>query len=250
MIRLFLADIDGCLAEPYQPFDLEGFAALAAWARRAEEDPHVPRLGLCSGRAYAYVEATAQVLGLRGPALFESGAGVLELPEARVSWSPLLTPELEAQLAAVGDWLRREVVPVTGLMLDWTKRAQVGVVGLDRAAVVRATEAARAHIGEHYPDLMAAHTPVSVDILPRALSKKAGIEAFARTAGLGLEEIAYIGDTEGDITALEAVGLGFAPQNAQPAVKAAADLVTAGAVLEGTLEAFRRCVERNRSAGA
>jgi len=38
VIRLFLADIDGCLSEPYRPFDLAGFARLRAWAIRAEED--------------------------------------------------------------------------------------------------------------------------------------------------------------------------------------------------------------------
>lgn len=248
MIRLFLADIDGCLAEPYEAFDLEGFRTLADWGRRAEEDRNFPQIGLCSGRAYAYVEATAQALDLRGPALFESGAGLLDLPAARVRWSPLLTPELEAQLAGVRDWLLREVVPGTGLMFDWTKRAQVGVISLDYEEVVHAAERARAYVGEHYPDLMAVYTHVSVDILPRALSKRTGIGAFAREAGLGLNEIAYIGDTEGDIGALEAVGLSFAPQNAQPAVKAVVDVVTAGARLDGVLEAYRRCVQLNREA--
>ena len=99
MIRLFLADIDGCLSEPYVPFDLDGFRRLRDWGLRAETDDRVPRLGLCSGRSYAYVEAMAQALGLRAPALFESGGGRFDLADARITWNPALTPGTEAALA-------------------------------------------------------------------------------------------------------------------------------------------------------
>ncbi|MDX1531358.1 MAG: HAD family hydrolase [Rhodothermales bacterium] len=247
MIRLFLADIDGCLAEPYEAFDLDGFRTLAAWGRRAEEDPLRPRLGICSGRAYAYVEATAQALDLRGPALFESGAGRFDLPEARVRWSPLLTAELEAQLSDVRDWLRREIVRESGLMYDWTKRAQTGVVGLDREAVERAAERVERHVAASFPDLVVAPTHVSVDVLPRALTKRAAIERLADEEGLDLAAVAYIGDTRGDVAALEVVGASFAPANAQAEVKAAVDHVTDGAGLEGVLEAYRWCVRRNHA---
>ena len=50
MIKLFLADIDGCLSEPYRAFDLDGFAQLRALAGRAEADPAHPRLGLAVSR--------------------------------------------------------------------------------------------------------------------------------------------------------------------------------------------------------
>jgi hypothetical protein len=101
LIKLFLADIDGCLSEPYRAFDLDGFARLRAWAARAEADPAFPRLSVCSGRSYAYVEAVAQALDLRAPALFESGGGQFVLPEARIRWNPALTPAVERELDAV-----------------------------------------------------------------------------------------------------------------------------------------------------
>jgi hydroxymethylpyrimidine pyrophosphatase-like HAD family hydrolase len=57
-----------------------------------------------------------------------------------------------------------------------------------------------------------------------------------------------MGDTRGDVPAMEAVGLAFAPENAQDVAKAAADVVTDGPVLEGVLEAYRWCVARNAGA--
>src|SRR5690606_42148125 len=83
------------ISEPYRPCDLDGFARLRAWAARAEAEPAFPRLTVCSGRAYAYVEAVAQALDLRAPALFESGGGRFDLPLARIRWNPALTPAVE-----------------------------------------------------------------------------------------------------------------------------------------------------------
>jgi hydroxymethylpyrimidine pyrophosphatase-like HAD family hydrolase len=247
LIRLFLSDIDGCLAAPYEPYDLDGFRTLADYARRAEADERLPRLGLCSGRAYAYVEAVAQALGLRGPALFESGGGRFDLPAARIRWSPHLTPEVEQALAGIRDYFHDEVLPGTRFSYDYGKRAQSGVVGTDAEAVERMAQELDHVVSASYPALAVHATPVSVDVVPRVLSKRAGIETVAEQEGLRMEEIAFIGDTGGDIEALEAVGFSFAPQNAAPEVKAVVGVVTGGAVMDGVLEAYRWCVRHNEA---
>jgi len=247
-IKLFLTDIDGCLSEPYHAYDLDGFAQLRAWAAAAEEDPALPRLGICSGRSYGYVEAVAQALDLRGPALFESGGGRLDLPAARIRWSDALTPEVEAQLAEVRAFFARELLPRGGFALDYGKRAQAGIVSTDPEALAEAIADTRALLDARFPDLLLADPPVSIDIVPKALSKRAAVEATAAEEGLTLEEVAFIGDTHGDLVALEVVGVSFAPANAQPAVRAAVDVVTAGRDLEGVLEAYRWCTAHNEGA--
>ncbi len=248
MVKLFLADIDGCLAAPYEAYDLGGFQQLAEAGRRAETDPVYPRLGVCSGRSYAYVEAVAQALDLRGPALFESGGGRFDLQTVSIRWSPLLTDELEQALGAVRDYFHRDVLPGSGFSFDYGKRAQVGVVGADQSEVARRAEVVDRFVSENHPDLIVHPTHVSIDVLPRALTKRVAIETVAEEEGLRLEEIAFIGDTQGDIEALEAVGFSFAPSNATPAVKAAVHTVTEGAVLDGVLEAYGWCVRHNASA--
>jgi hydroxymethylpyrimidine pyrophosphatase-like HAD family hydrolase len=247
MIRLFLTDIDGCLAEPYRAFDLDGFRRLREWADLAERDPSRPRLGICSGRSYGYVEATAQALGLSGPALFESGGGRLDLPGGRIRWNPALTPALEAQLDAVRAFYRDELVPRGGFEIDYGKRAQAGVVSLNPRALAHALAETEALVAERFPDLMVAPTPVSIDVLPRALSKAEAVAAVAWEEGLDLEEVAFIGDTRGDLGALEIVGVSFAPANAEPEVLEAVDVVTGGAALEGLLEAYTWCMAHNQA---
>jgi len=247
LIRLFLTDIDGCLSEPYENFDLAGLKRLREWASEAETNPCLPRLGICSGRSYAYVEAMSQVLGLNGPALFESGGGRFDLPAARIRWSAALTPEIETQLDAIRVFLLSEIVPRGGFSFDYGKRAQAGVVTLDAAALAIALDDTREHVAESYPDLVVADTHVSIDVLPRSLTKRVAVEEMAREEDLDLSEIAFIGDTRGDICALEVVGASFAPANAQAVVREIVDVVTREEALAGVIDAYQWCVARNEA---
>lgn len=251
MIRLFLADIDGCLSEPYTPYDLDAFATLRDWGARAEADGRYPRLGICSGRAYAYVEAVSQALGLRAPALFESGGGRFDLGAARITWNPALTPDVEAALDACRAFLRADVVPASEtLSFDYGKRSQAGIVSPvvgECEAHLGAVEAFVATLDE---DLHPYHTPYSIDVVPAALTKVQALRWLAGQEGLDLGEIAFIGDTNGDAPAIEAAGLGFAPANGAAAAHRAADLVTEAPTIRGVLEAYRTCLDRNGIAGA
>ena len=246
MTRLFLVDIDGCLAEPYRPFRLDAFARLRTWIGLSETDPRVPRIGICSGRSYAYVEATAQALGLRAPALFESGGGRFDLPAARITWNPALTPAVEADLAAVRAFLLEAVVPRSPTVsFDYGKRAQAGVVSPVVGECGAFLPEVEAFVAARCPGLVAYHTPFSVDVVPAALTKARAVAWLAAAEGLTLGELAFVGDTVGDAEALRAVGRGFAPADADADARAAADVVTAGSGVDGVEEALADCLRAN-----
>ena len=251
VIKLFLLDIDGCLSEPYTPFRLDAFARLRALIERAETDDRVPRLGLCSGRSYAYVEATAQALGLRAPALFESGGGRFDLLEARITWSPALTPDVEADLTAARAFLLEHVVPRSPTVsFDYGKRSQAGIVSPVVGECDAYLPAVEAFVAGHAPGLVAYHTPYSVDVVPRALTKARAIADLAQAEGLSLAEVAFMGDTVGDAEAIRAVGRGFAPANGDATARAAAAVVTPSPLVAGVEEAIALCIEVNaRDAG-
>jgi len=247
VIRLFLADIAGCLASPYRAFDLEGFGQIRAWAREAEEAGSVlPRVSLMSGRSYGYVEAVTQALDLHAPVLFESGGGRFHLPTGTITWNPALTPEVERELDAVRAYFLTEIVArEAGFTLDYGKRAQAGIVSADTAAMARVLPAARRFVTERFPDLHPYYTAHSVDVVPAALTKRQAVAWLAAAEGLPMEAVAFVGDTIGDAEALGAVGWGFAPRNASDEAKEAARTVTEGAVIEGVLEAYRVCIAHN-----
>ncbi len=80
----------------------------------------------------------------------------------------------------------------------------------------------------------------SVDVAKGCKNKGAALGDFARATGIPLQRIAYIGDDVNDLPALAIAGVGVAPANAQPAVKAAAALVLARSGGQG---AVRELVE-------
>jgi hydroxymethylpyrimidine pyrophosphatase-like HAD family hydrolase len=102
-------------------------------------------------------------------------------------------------------------------------------------------------VAEEAPGLHVFSTDVSVDVVPPGITKRDGLEWLADHLGLGLDEIAYIGDADADLDALDAVGLSFAPANATEDVRTCVDHVTEGDVLDGTREAYRHCRTRNES---
>jgi len=250
MIRLFLADIDGCLSEPYRPFDLSAFARIRAWAQHAETTEGWPRIGVCSGRAYAYVEAVSQALGLHGPALFESGGGRFDLPAASIAWNPSLTPGAERALDRVREFFLREVVAVAPrISLDYGKRAQAGIVSSTQGECATFLPAAREFVKALNEEtglaLQPFSTPWSVDVVPANLTKAQALGWVAEQDEIALKEIAFVGDTDGDVGAIRAAGVGFAPANADPEAKEAADIITQGEMIAGVGEAYLHCLEVN-----
>ena len=250
MITLFLSDIDGCIAMPYRPWDLAQMAELATLLRDAQRGAaHHPAFGLCTGRSYAYAEAVAQALGVTGPVLFESGAGWFDLPTAQTRWHPAFTDDVAGGLIEVRQFMEHEIVAhESRISIDYGKRAQAGLVGPSPDVVGPFLPAVRAFVADGFPDFRVFETHVSIDVVPKALTKAEAMRWAAEASGLETSALAFIGDTRGDVPAMEAVGLGFAPANAQDVAKAAADVVTSGAVLDGVLEAYRWCIARNEGA--
>src|SRR5690606_38666566 len=106
----------------------------------------------------------------------------------------------------------------------------------------------RAYVNTHHPSLNVLHTSVSIDVVADGVTKLDGLRWLAGKLGISLAGIAYIGDTHGDISALEAVGASFAPSNPTDDVKAAVDVVTSAPLIEGVIEAYEICRQRARVA--
>lgn len=250
MIQLFVTDIDGCLAEPYQAYNLDGLASLHRYANDAgglAEASVAPAVSVCSGRSYPYVEAITQALGLTVPVLFESGGGRFDPVAAQTTWNPALTDDVEDELADMRHWLRTECVPGTKMSIDHAKRTQAGVVSPDPDEIREAHPRIQQFVDDHLPDLHTFATDVSVDVVPDGITKRSGLEWLTDHLEVPMDETAYIGDTGSDIAALEAVGASFAPANANDDVHDAVDHVTTAPVIDGTLNAYRHCLAQNQT---
>ncbi len=248
MIKLFVTDIDGCLAQPYEPYDLVGFSTFrrfAADAGRPTEAHPTPAVSVCSGRPYPYVEAITQALGLTVPVLFEGGGGRFDPVAAQTTWNPQLTDEIETEIEEVRHWFATECVPGTKMSIDHAKRTQAGIVSPDPEEISAVHPRTEQFVAENVPDLRVFSTEVSVDVVPPGITKRTGLEWLTDHLGVGMDEVAYVGDADSDLEALSAVGTSFAPANADEEVLRTVDHVTTGRMLDGTLEAYRQCLDWN-----
>lgn len=245
-IELFVTDIDGCLAIPFEPYRLGKLRRLRKEAKPSlAGDADHPPLSLCSGRSYSYVEAMAQLLALRAPALFEGGAGMIDTTTMRPSWNPALEADMLSGLAAVRDYFEHELVPRHEVWLDREKRTQVGLMGTPEV-VEAVIPSAHEFVTTRYASLLFATTKYSIDVLPGSLSKRHGLTWLSEVTGVEVDAMAFVGDSDGDLGALDLAGIGFAPANAASVVLERADVVTRGSDIDGVLEAYRWCVAHNR----
>ena len=250
-VRLFLSDLDGCLAEPYRPYDLAALGEVAALvgAAGAVGETGRPPFTLLTGRAYAYAEAFAQLLATRAPVFFEAGAGAFVREEGRVVWHPAVA-EADAALGRVRDWLVRRYLPGRPTVaFDYGKRAQAGVVSLDPDALGHAVDALRRFVADEAAGLVVFTTNVSADVVPRGLTKGDTLAWIAEVTGVPVSAMAYVGDTEGDLGALRTVPFSYAPANADPAVRAAVGHVTDAPGVRGVIEAYRHACRIGSDAG-
>jgi len=67
-------------------------------------------------------------------------------------------------------------------------------------------------------------SPFFLEMLPAGVSKGKALHKLAKMSGKPIENIAAVGDFENDIEMIKAAGIGCAVANAQPEVKAAADI--------------------------
>lgn len=83
---------------------------------------------------------------------------------------------------------------------------------------------------------------LGIDIVRQDVEDKLGLlRDFAEEVGVCNTEVAYIGDDENDVECIRWAGMGFAPRDAQPAAREAADVVTEATGGNG---AVREAVER------
>lgn len=242
MVRLFISDIDGCIGEPYHAMDMKGLVTLRTLVDHAGssvlEQPG-PVFSLCSGRPFPYVEAISQLLGVQVPVLFESGGGMFDPVTAEVSWHPGYNKGVQDQIELVSEWLLRDAIPGSRLNFDYAKRTQAGVIGPDADEILRTIPRVEAFVAANCPQLGVFPTLLSIDILPDTISKANGIRWLSEKLDIHVDQMAYIGDSKGDVGALELVGSGFAPSNASSIAKEAADTVTPEAGIQGVIKAYK-----------
>ncbi len=241
-IRLVLIDLDGTLVGP------EGVPP-CAWEALAEAQRQGLKLALCTGRpGRGLALEYARKLDPSGPHIFESGAVLADgkgqpllafpleegLHRAMVQKARTLGLDLEVYTQEGGYYVDRPSPLVLAharmLGLEPEEGDLLGLKGVVRLQVLAEEGTWRwARRGFLLPGL-ALHEATSpllpgvvfASLTEEGVSKRRGAEALAQALGMGLEEVAMVGDGPNDLEVLSAVGLGIAMGQAPEEVRRAA----------------------------
>lgn len=245
-ILLFVTDLDGCMTVPFETPHWPEYSQIRALQLQSQDDPSIPPISICTGRPMPYAEAQAQFLGIRLPFVFESGGGLYDLTTNTLTWNPIVTEDLKADIEAIRTWAHREIFPnFPGAIPEFTKFTDVGLIHREFLVIDEIYALATAEIAVHFPLFEVHKTDVSVNIIVKKANKGEGLALLSQMLDIPLDQMAYIGDSSGDIPGLQRVGMAFAPQNAQQAVKEASHLVTESDATTGVLEAYHWIIQHN-----
>lgn len=253
LLKLLVTDIDGCLIEGEKTgYDFEGLAAIRELNRRAARDPAIPRVTICSGRPYPYVEAMLKLVDSRLPGIFEHGCGLYS-PTSELRHECAYHPQTVLSDAEQQRWnaLVQRILRETGAGQQCAKRAIVTFFPPEGEPPADLARFVAGLIAEAGLPLQTGHTATSVDVTPNGINKAAGLRwLLEQLAGDGwpltLEETAAIGDSRSDICFMEIAGFSAAPANAAEPVKAIASYVSPQRYTRGVLDILERVIERNR----
>jgi hydroxymethylpyrimidine pyrophosphatase-like HAD family hydrolase len=246
MIKLFVTDLDGCISHPFRTPDWKNIEKIRALNIESRSSDVIPPLTICTGRPYPYAEAVAQWLDIRLPFVFES-AGLYHWNGNRVETALNSVQDDLEPIFAMKSWIRNSILPdFPTANIEFSKMMDAGIVAPEKEVIEAIIPHVQKKIEADFPLLEMHTTDISVNILMPGNNKLQGMKLLAESQNIGLNEIAYIGDTGGDIPALKEIEMPFSPSNATRAVKDVSenlDAETSGAVLM----AYQKVIEYNRS---
>lgn len=245
MTKLFVLDLDGCVSVPFQTPDWNSITRIRELNLLSRTDPTVPALSICTGRPYAYAEAVAQWLDIQHPIVFESGGGVYHPTEQRLEFAPAYY-EKKSLVEGIKQWVEQLVErEYPDVLIEFTKKTDAGMVHSDEELIVELYQRAKEHVHAHHPQFEVHRTEVSVNIILKACSKGYGLKWLSGLTDISLSDIAYIGDSSGDISALKVAGKSYTPSNGSQALDQYAKRLEGHTSL-GVLEAYEEIISENR----
>jgi len=243
-VKWIITDIDGCLSpEESIPWDLDLFLQFARLSREASEGRGaLPPMTLCTGRPQPYAEVLMKILDIRAPAICENGAVLYTLAENRSYYGPGVTDEKVNNLRAVRAFIDSRILPhYPEAVYQFGKEAHLSVYCARPEVFDEIVPLLQDFVqkqGGPQPTIIPSHYYLNISM--DGVDKGGTLEALMHELKVTRDELAGIGDTEGDLPLREAVGFFACPANSKPAVKEVADYVSPYRDIKGLLDILSR----------
>lgn len=239
-VKWIIADVDGCISpEDSVAWEIESFAELARRVRAANRgESDIAPLTLCTGRPQPYVEVLMKLFDVRVPAICENGAVFYTLHDNTARYDPAITEEMLIGLRRLRAFVETKILPnEPGVVLQFGKEAQMSIYSEQPELLPAIQQRIEAFVRDSAGpamDISASHFYLNISF--DGVNKGIALERLQSLLGAAKDELAGIGDTEGDLPLRNAVGFFACPANARPTIKAVADYVSPYPEIEGMLD--------------
>lgn len=248
MIKLFITDLDGCMSMPWESPDWKIALQIKELISQSKTEQSIPSMTICSGRPMPYIEAISQWFGMEQPMIFESGGGIYDMQTNELIWHPTFDEAREQELDAIKKYLYDEFINrIPGTIPEFAKRTDIGIINQKPEIIHRIYPDILEWVQNNHPDFEAHYTDASINVISKSTNKGEGIKQLSEYMNIKLSEMAYIGDTGGDLPGLTIVGRSYAPKNAKEYVRERVDFALESSVTEAVLEAYKDIIEYNLS---
>lgn len=248
-IRLIVADIDGCVTRGGRvPFDLDMLRRVAGWNIQSEREEAIPALTFCTGRPLPYVQALQQACGSRVPAIAEFGAVIWDPRQQCHAVHPAYTQDDRRRYyEMLADAEETFSDPDLGVLIEAGKLCQLTLYPRPPLRVEELDEVVADFSARWREYYVFDRTPAVINYMPRAVNKGTALLWLSELSGIGLDEMAGIGDAESDWHFLQHCALSATPKNGRPMVKERCDWCLGGGPVECIPELYERVIAWNAS---
>ncbi len=238
-VKLIISDVDGCLSpEESEAWDLTAFADLAHELRRADPPR---RMTLCTGRPQPYVEVLMKLLDISDPAICENGAVFYTLHDNHAWYNPDVNEERILKLRGLRAFIETDILPrFPGVTIQFGKEAQMSVYSEKPAVfetILKDIEDYVARNDGPRLDINTSHFYLNISLA--GVDKGHAITHLLKMLNLKKEEVAGIGDTDGDLPIREQVGFFACPSNSRDSLKRVADYVSPYPDIKGMVDILK-----------
>lgn len=247
MIKLFLTDIDGCLtAGRRTPPDLGALTWIQEYNSRAQKEPGLAPITLCSGRAHPYVKAILHFIAGSLPAVCDNGCLLYFPLQDAIQMNPLLGPRQVDEFREIREVLSKAIRCKHGVSIEPGKELCLTLRAKTDTSFENIRLAIINELGERAKDVELTWSAGAVDITPAGINKASGAKFLSEATGIGLEAMVGIGDSPADAEFLKVVAYAAVPANASEEVKGLASYVSPYTYTEGVIDIIRHYMKIDR----